>query len=209
VDYQGGTIVFKTTDHSAGAAEAVGVEGSNLCPSLATPVMPNKATPSCPSRHRDRNAGFCTNGGPREFASRSVPRRWIRVPCRLTALRQPCAPFAIKRLSTASGKQRVESHWHCTPVPPRATVSIMENCPDTTALRLSGSQRRDKGVAILPKAISWLPCPNFFSTTVHTVLSLPTLSIGPVASGTYQDPGQCLRVGTLIAHTGMARMRST
>lgn len=46
-------------------------------------------------------------------------------------------------------------------------MTIIEICPDTTALRRSANQRRDKGVAILPKAISCPPCPNFRCTVLH------------------------------------------
>lgn len=52
-------------------------------------------------------------------------------------------------------------------MPPCATMTIIEICPDTTALRRSANQRRDKGVAILPKAISCPPSPKFRCTVLH------------------------------------------
>lgn len=46
-------------------------------------------------------------------------------------------------------------------------MTIIEICPDTTALRRSANQRRDKGFAILPKTISCLPCPKFRCSVLH------------------------------------------
>jgi hypothetical protein len=82
-------MVFNTTDHCVGRT---GVRGSSVelivqdSPGVPKPSNArdsNKATPSCPPRRRDRNAGSCTNG----VTSRSVPERWIRVPSLHTALR--------------------------------------------------------------------------------------------------------------------------